>query len=100
MQQEMIFQLLKQIEDGKITAQEAMADIQMQPEMLVGNYADIDMHRALRQGMPEVIYGCLLYTSSGTEYSRSSDELSGICYEDGRRRRRVGHCASGFLFTI
>ncbi|WP_283682356.1 nickel pincer cofactor biosynthesis protein LarB [Parablautia sp. Marseille-Q6255] len=57
MQQEMIFQLLKQIEDGKITAQEAMADIQMQPEMLVGNYADIDMHRALRQGMPEVIYG-------------------------------------------
>lgn len=57
MQQDAIFQLLKQIENGKMTAQEAMADIHLQPEMLVGNYADIDMHRALRQGMPEVIYG-------------------------------------------
>lgn len=57
MQQEAIFQLLKQIEEGKMTAQEAMNDIHLQPEMLVGNYADIDMHRALRQGMPEVIYG-------------------------------------------
>ena len=25
--------------------------------MLVGNYADIDLHRHMRQGMPEVIYG-------------------------------------------
>ncbi|MEE0692415.1 MAG: nickel pincer cofactor biosynthesis protein LarB [Lachnospiraceae bacterium] len=57
MQQEAIFQLLKQIEEGKMTAREAMDDIHLQPEMLVGNYADIDMHRALRQGMPEVIYG-------------------------------------------
>lgn len=28
-----------------------------QKEMLVGNYADIDLHRTVRQGMPEVIYG-------------------------------------------
>lgn len=57
MEQEAIYTLLKQIEDGKKTAQEAMSDINFQPEMLVGNYADIDMHRAVRQGMPEVIYG-------------------------------------------
>ena len=48
---------MKQVEEGKKTAQEAMSDISLEPEMLVGNYADIDLHRAVRQGMPEVIYG-------------------------------------------
>lgn len=57
MEQEAIYRLLKEIEDGKKTAQEAMSDITLRPEMLVGNYADIDLHRALRQGIPEVIYG-------------------------------------------
>ena len=57
MEQNGIFELLKQVEEGKKTAQEAMSDISLEPEMLVGNYADIDLHRAVRQGMPEVIYG-------------------------------------------
>ena len=57
MEQKGIFELLKQVEEGKKTAQEAMSDISLEPEMLVGNYADIDLHRAVRQGMPEVIYG-------------------------------------------
>ena len=57
MEREIMFQLLKQIEEGSKTAQEAMEDISLSPEMLVGNYADIDLHRSLRQGMPEVIYG-------------------------------------------
>ena len=57
MEQNGIFELLKQVEEGKKTAQEAMLDISLEPEMLVGNYADIDLHRAVRQGMPEVIYG-------------------------------------------
>ena len=48
---------MKQVEEGKKTAQEAMSDISLEPEMLVGNYADIDLNRAVRQGMPEVIYG-------------------------------------------
>ena len=48
---------MNQVEEGKKTAQEAMSDISLEPEMLVGNYADIDLHRAVRQGMPEVIYG-------------------------------------------
>ena len=57
MEQDAVFSLLKQVENGTKTAQEAMSDISLRPEMLVGNYADIDVHRALRQGMPEVIYG-------------------------------------------
>lgn len=57
MKQEEIYSLLKQIQSGEKTPEEAMSDIRLQPELLVGNYADIDMHRSIRQGMPEVIYG-------------------------------------------
>src|SRR5699024_9854713 len=36
--------------------------------MLVGNYADIDLHRSLRQGMPEVIYGA----------GKTAEQIAGI----------------------
>lgn len=52
-----IYELLRQVSDGTRTPEQAMEDIRMQPDMLVGNYADIDLHRSVRQGMPEVIYG-------------------------------------------
>ncbi len=52
-----IFELLKRVESGETSAEQALKDISLQPEMLVGNYADIDLHRHIRQGMPEVIYG-------------------------------------------
>lgn len=57
MEQEEIYKLLRQVQSGEKTADQAMSDISLQPELLVGNYADIDMHRNIRQGMPEVIYG-------------------------------------------
>lgn len=57
MNQEEIYQLLKQVETGEKSAKEAAADISLKPDVLVGNYADIDLHRHIRQGMPEVIYG-------------------------------------------
>ena len=57
MERRELFELLKRIEDGQITAEQGMQDISLQPDMLVGNYADIDLHRHIRQGMPEVIYG-------------------------------------------
>lgn len=68
MEREIMFQLLKQIEEGSKTAQEAMEDISLSPEMLVGNYADIDLHRSLRQGMPEVIYGA----------GKTAEQIAGI----------------------
>ncbi|MCD7956427.1 MAG: nickel pincer cofactor biosynthesis protein LarB [Lachnospiraceae bacterium] len=57
MEQQEVYELLKQVSAGTRTPEQAMEDICMQPDMLVGNYADIDLHRNLRQGMPEVIYG-------------------------------------------
>lgn len=57
MEREEIYRLLYKVQEGEMTADEAMNDVALQPEMLVGNYADIDLHRHIRQGMPEVVYG-------------------------------------------
>ena len=57
MEREELRTLLERVESGQQTAADALSDISLQPDMLVGNYADIDLHRHMRQGMPEVIYG-------------------------------------------
>lgn len=57
MEQKEIYELFRQVEAGTLTSEEAMKNVDLHPEMLVGNYADIDLHRSIRQGMPEVIYG-------------------------------------------
>ena len=57
MEQKEIYELFRQVQTGTLTIEEAMEDVRLRPEMLVGNYADIDLHRAVRQGIPEVIYG-------------------------------------------
>lgn len=57
MERKELFELLKKVESGQMTAEQGMQDMSLQPDMLVGNYADIDLHRHIRQGMPEVIYG-------------------------------------------
>ena len=57
MEQNKVYELLKQIQDGQKTAEQALSEIQLQPDLPVGNYATIDLDRQKRQGMPEVIYG-------------------------------------------
>ena len=57
MEREELRTLLEKVESGQQTAADALSDISLQPDMLVGNYADIDLHRHMRQRMPEVIYG-------------------------------------------
>ncbi|MCC8067612.1 MAG: nickel pincer cofactor biosynthesis protein LarB [Clostridiales bacterium] len=75
MEQTEIYRLLQQVAEGTRTPDEAMADIRMQPDLLVGNYADIDLHRNIRQGMPEVIYG----------EGKTAEQIAGIiCAMAGR----------------
>ncbi len=57
MEEQEILKLLLQVQKGDLSPEQAMEDIRMEPELLVGNYADIDLHRSIRQGMPEVVYG-------------------------------------------
>ncbi len=53
---EEIKQILESVRDGSMTVEEALLKLKMQPFEDLG-YAKIDLHRSLRQGVPEVIYG-------------------------------------------
>ncbi|MBQ6570340.1 MAG: nickel pincer cofactor biosynthesis protein LarB [Clostridia bacterium] len=51
-----IKQLLESVRDGKITVDDALLKIKTEPYEDIG-YAKVDLHRKLRQGVSEVIYG-------------------------------------------
>jgi NCAIR mutase (PurE)-related protein len=48
--------ILKQLEQGEITVDNAMDELKSLPYEDVGNFARVDHHRALRTGFPEVIF--------------------------------------------
>lgn len=48
--------ILEQVRDGELSVEEALLAIKKKPFEDIG-YAKVDLHRALRQGAPEVIYG-------------------------------------------
>ncbi|MBO6017366.1 MAG: nickel pincer cofactor biosynthesis protein LarB [Oscillospiraceae bacterium] len=50
-------ELLRQVAAGKVSPEDAALELKMKPIQEVGEYAKIDMHRGIRQGVPEVIYG-------------------------------------------
>ena len=51
-----ILHILEQVEAGQLSSREAMLKLKQQPFEDIG-FAKIDHHRALRQGVAEVIYG-------------------------------------------
>lgn len=51
-----IRQTLEAVQNGSMSVDEALLKIKKQPFEDIG-YAKIDLHRAIRQGAPEVIYG-------------------------------------------
>ena len=50
-------QLLHQVADGSVSPEDAALRLKMQPFQEIGEYAKVDFHRRIRQGVPEVIYG-------------------------------------------
>lgn len=50
-------QLLESVASGETSPQEAVLKLKMQPFMEIGEYAKVDFHRGIRQGVPEIIYG-------------------------------------------
>ena len=50
-------ELLNRVAAGEVTPDEAMLKLKMEPIKEAGEYAKVDMHRGIRQGVPEVIYG-------------------------------------------
>ena len=50
-------QLLESVAAGSVSPDEAALKLKMRPFEEIGEYAKVDMHRGIRQGVPEVIYG-------------------------------------------
>ena len=51
-----IKEILKAVKDGELSVDEAVLKLKIKPFHDIG-YAKVDIHRELRQGRPEVIYG-------------------------------------------
>ncbi len=50
-------QTLEELAAGKLSVAEAALRLKMQPFTEIEDYAKVDFHRGIRQGVPEVIYG-------------------------------------------
>ena len=61
-------QILEQYKNNKISIEEALLELKKQPFEDIG-YAKVDLHRKLRQGAAEVIYG----------EGKTPEQISGIC---------------------
>jgi len=48
--------LLRGVQDGEVTIEDALASLRSLPYENVGDFALLDTHRAARTGMPEVVY--------------------------------------------
>jgi hypothetical protein len=70
--------LLEQLRKGDATVDEAMARLRDLPFSELG-YATVDHHRALRQGVPEVIFG----------ESKTAEQITGIAVEMVRAGQNV-----------
>lgn len=57
MDQQQLLNLLRQVREGSVEPEKAMLTLRMEPFEEDLGYAKIDRHRALRQGVAEVIYG-------------------------------------------
>ena len=57
MDKQEITALLQNVADGRTSVEDAVLKLKTAPIRELGAYAKVDMHRGLRQGVPEVIYG-------------------------------------------
>ena len=67
MEQSALLEILNRVKSGEVSPEEAMLQLKMQPFEDLG-YAKVDHHRALRQGVPEVIFG----------QNKTPEQISGI----------------------
>ncbi len=77
-----IRQILSDIENGAISAEEGYARLKLAPFEDLG-YAKVDHHRPVRQGAPEVIYGA----------SKTKEQIEGIV------NSLLLHCPENILIT-
>src|ERR1051325_9096212 len=71
-------QLLLRVQGGDVSIPAALSELETLPYADLG-YARVDHHRALRQGVPEVILG----------EGKTADQIAGVAEELIRRGQRV-----------
>ena len=49
--------MLQSVAEGTVSVEDAVLKLKMKPIQELESYAKVDLHRGLRQGVPEVIYG-------------------------------------------
>ena len=69
-----ILQLLRQVAEGSVPPEEALSQLKRQPFEDLG-YAKVDLHRGVRQGAAEVIYGA----------GKTPEQIAGIAAAMGER---------------
>ncbi len=69
-----IMQLLRQVADGSATPEEALSQLKREPFADLG-YAKVDLHRGVRQGAAEVIYGA----------GKTPEQIAGVASAMGER---------------
>ena len=69
-----ILRLLRQVADGSATPEEALSRLKREPFEDLG-YAKVDLHRSVRQGAAEVIYGA----------GKTPEQITGIAAAMGER---------------
>lgn len=57
MNKQELMELLKSVASWDTLVEDAALKLKMQPFVEIGDYAKVDFHRGIRQGVPEVIYG-------------------------------------------
>lgn len=56
MNNDTLLQLLREVQAGQVSTEEALEQLRWQPVQAVGEFAQVDHHRPMRQGMPEFVY--------------------------------------------
>lgn len=69
-----ILQLLRRVADGSVPPEEALSHLKLEPFTDLG-YAKVDLHRGVRQGAAEVIYGA----------GKTPEQIAGIAAAMGAR---------------
>lgn len=70
--------ILEEVKDGKISVDDALLAIKKEPFADIG-YAKVDLHRGIRQGMPEVIYGA----------GKTPEQIIGIAEKMKQNRQNI-----------
>jgi NCAIR mutase (PurE)-related protein len=77
MDREMVSRLLTDVASGKLSPDEALEKLRWQPVEPIGDFARLDHHRALRQSMPEFVYGESKSPEQVAEIMRAMVERTG-----------------------